>query len=489
MLGGAATHAPTGATLAARTQTATRRGPTISDAGMPSVAVLPFTNLSGDPQHDYLSDGITEEIMTTLSRLRTIRVAARSSSFAFKGRHEDVRAIAEQLGVTSVLDGSVRLSGQRVRVAAQLVDAHTGFQIWSDRIDRSFDDAFAIQDDIARAISDALSVTLLQASTTATRDHVAGAVYELYLRGRFALNKRTESDLHAAARFFEEATVKDPEFALAFAGQADALLMLGVYGAEPATSVMPRARAAAERALAIHPALGEAYATLGSVRALFDWDWAGAEDAFQRAKALSPRYPTAWQWSALNLLLPTGRLDEARRAIDRARTLDPLSMVVATSVGAVYHLSGDFAGAVRALRRAMEIDAGFVMTHYFLGGALRDSGDLAGSETALRTAIEKSGGTPEMLASLAQTLARAGWREEARVLLRDLTAVAAKRHVSPCLAAQVHAALDEPDLAVEALERAAAAHDPEIVFIGVRPAYAPLRSDPRFVALREKIGV
>ena len=156
LLSGATTRRPGQTTSMARAQTVTRRAATISDDGMPSVAVLPFANLSGDPQNDYLSDGITEEIMTTLSRLRTIRVAARSSSFAFKGRHEDVRAIAEQLGVSAVLDGSVRLSGTRVRVAAQLVDAHTGFQMWSDRIDRSFDDAFAIQDDIARAISDAL---------------------------------------------------------------------------------------------------------------------------------------------------------------------------------------------------------------------------------------------------------------------------------------------------------------------------------------------
>jgi serine/threonine protein kinase/tetratricopeptide (TPR) repeat protein len=489
MLSGAAPRTPGETTSMARAQTATRRAATISDDGLPSVAVLPFANLSGDPQNDYLSDGITEEIMTTLSRLRTIRVAARSSSFAFKGRHEDVRAIAEQLGVTAVLDGSVRLSGTRVRVAAQLVDAHTGFQLWSDRIDRAFDDAFAIQDDIARAISDALSTTLLQGSVTATRDHVAGAVYELYLRGRFALNKRTEADLQSAARYFEDATLQEPEFALAYAGLADALLMQGVYGAEPPSAVMPRARAAAERALAIHPALGEAYATLGSVRALYDWNWKGADDAFQRAKALSPRYPTAWQWSAINLLVPTGRLDDARAAIDRARALDPFSMIVATSVGAVYHLAGDPSGAARALRRSMEIDAGFVMTHYFLGGALRDAGDLAGAEAALRTAIEKSGGTPEMLAALAQTLARAERRDEARALLRDLTSDAATRHVSPCLAAQVHAALGEPDLALAALERAAEERDPEIVFIGVRPAYASLRSDPRFVALREQVGV
>jgi serine/threonine-protein kinase len=421
--------------------------------------------------------------------MRTIRVAARTSSFAFKGRHVDVREIAEQLGVSSVLDGSVRLSGTRVRVSAQLVDARSGFQLWSDRIDRAYDDAFEIQDDIARAIAEALSTTLLQSSTTATRDHVPGAVYELYLRGRFALNKRTESDLHAAARFFEEATVLSPEFALAFAGLADALLMLGVYGAESAASVMPRARAAAEQALAIHPALGEAHATLGSVRALYDWDWAGAEDSFQRAKALNPRYPTAWQWCALNLLIPRGQPDEARAAIDRARSLDPLSMVMAASVGAVYHLSGDTAGAIRALRRGMEIDANFVMSHYFLGGALRDAGDLVAAEAELRAAIGKSGGTPEMIAGLAQTLARSGMADDARALLSQLAATAETRHVSPCLFAQVHAALGDTDAAIEALERAAEARDPEMVYIGVRPAYAPLRKDPRFAALRAKVGV
>ena len=477
------------ATIVGRAFSPKRRATTTLDGELPSVAVLPFANLSADPLNDFLSDGITEEIMSTLSRLRTLRVAARTSSFAFKGRHVDVREIAEQLGVTSVLDGSVRLSGSRVRVSAQLVDARSGFQLWSDRIERPFDDAFEIQDDIARAIADALSTTLLQPRTTGTRDHVAGAVYELYLRGRFALNKRTEADLHAAAQFFEQATEQDGEFALAFAGLADALLMLGVYGAQPADSVMPRARAAAEHALAIHPALGEAHATLGSVRALYDWDWTGAEDAFNRAKALTPRYPTAWQWCALNLLIPRGRLDEARAEIDRARTLDPLSMVMAASVGAVYHLSGDTAGAIRALRRAMEIDANFVMTHYFLGGALRDAGDLVAAEAEMRAAIGKSGGTPEMIAGLAQTLARSGLADDARALLGQLAATAATRHVSPCLAAQVFAALGETDAALEALERAMEARDPEMVYIGVRPAYAPLKREPRFVALRERIGV
>ncbi len=464
---------------------------TIGAAVLPSVAVLPFTNLSTDPENEFLSDGITEEIISTLSRLRTIRVAARSSAFAFKDRRQDVRAIAEQLGVSTVLDGSVRRSGTRVRVAAQLVDAQTGFQLWSDRLDRLFDDAFEIQDDIARAIAEALSATLVHNSTTVTRDSISGHVYELYLRGRFALNKRTESDLHAATRFFEDATTQNPQFALAFAGLADAQVMLGVYGAQPPAEVMPRARAAAEQALAIDPVLGEAHTTLGAVRALFDWDWAGADDAFRRAQTLSPRYPTAWQWGAMNHLLPRGRLDEARVAIDRARSLDPLSMVIGASVGAVYHLAGDTAGAIRALRRALEIDANFVMTHYFLGGALRDAGELTAAATEFRSAIARSGGggTPEMTAGLAQTLAKQGDTDAARALQRELEAASATRHVPPCLLAQVHAALGDTDAALDAVERGAAQRDADLAFIGVRPAYAGLRGHPRFEAVRRRVGV
>ena len=456
---------------------------------LPSIAVLPFANLSSEPENEFLSDGITEEIMSTLSRLRTLRVAARASSFAFKDKKPDVREFAERLGVANVLDGSVRRAGSRVRVSAELVDASSGFQLWSERFDRPFDDAFAIQDEIARAIADALSATLLHDNGGATLEPIAGAAYESYLRGRFALNKRTEADLHAAARHFGDAVAAAPGYALAYAGLADALVVLGIYGARPAAAVMPGAREAAEKALAVDPSLGEAYTTLGAIRALYDWDWGGATEAFQRAVALNPRYPTAWQWRAMNLLLPLGKLDEARGAIDRARALDPLSMVMATSVGVVYHLSGDTAGAVRALQRASEIDPNFAMTHYFLGGALRDVGELGAAAEAFRVAIAKSGGTPEMTAGLAQVHALAGNTADAKALQAELVTLAKTRTVPESLFAQVHAALGEVDAAVDALERAAEAREPELVFIGVRPSYAPLRGHARFDALRARVGV
>jgi eukaryotic-like serine/threonine-protein kinase len=460
-----------------------------TNPALPSVAVLPLANLSADPENEFLSDGITEEIISTLSRLRTIRVAARASSFAFKDHRPSVQEVAERLGVTNVLDGSVRRAGNRVRVATQLVDASTGFPVWADRFDRAFDDVFAIQDEIASAVADALSATLLHESGPWTREAVAGAAYEHYLRGRYALNKRTEAELRSAARHFTEAAEEQSDYALAFAGLAEALLLLGVYGAQSPGEVLPSAREATEKALALDPSLGESYASLGAVLALYDWDWRRAGDAFRRAVALSPRSPTVWQWRAMYHLLPQGHLDEARAAIDRARTLDPLSMAIATSVGVVYHLTGDSAGAVRALHRAIELDPAFPMTYYFLGGVLRDAGDGAAAVEAFHEAIAKSGGTPEMTAGLAQAHARAGDVDRARELQGELVAAAATRHVPHCLVAQVHTALGEIEPAVAALERAAEAREPELVLLGVRPAYVPLRGHPRFDALRARVGV
>ncbi len=475
-------------TASAPTDTSTAIRATASNPALPALAVLPFANLSADPDNEFLADGITEEIMSAISRLRTVRVAARTSSFVFKNRGVDVREVAGQLGVTAVLDGSVRRAGQRVRVAAQLVDARSGFQIWSDQIDGQLDDAFEIQDRIARAVVVALNATLLVDTGTA-RDDASGPAHEVYLRGRYALNRRTEADLFAATQAFTEAAELSPEFAAAWAGLADALLLLGVYGAAPPDDVMPAAREAAERAVAINPALGDAYPTLGAVRALYDWDWPRAEDAFRRAMALSPRNPTAWQWCAMHLLVPRGRHAEAREAVERARSLDPLAMVMAVSVGAVRHFSGDLNGAAHTLRHAASLEPGFAMTHYFLGNVLRDAGDLAGSEAALRAAIGDAPGTPEMRAALAQTLARRGDADAARATLDELAHLGAQRYVSPCLLAQLHCVLGDRPAALAQLQRALELHDPELVFIGVRPSYAPLHGDPGFDAIRKRVGV
>jgi len=460
-----------------------------TDPTLPSVAVLPLVNLSSDAENEFLSDGITEEIISTLSRLRTIRVAARASSFAFKSHRPSVQEVAAQLGVNNVLDGSVRRAGKRIRVSTQLVDANTGFPVWSDRFDRDFDDAFAIQDEIASAISDALSATLLNQSGPWTREAVTGAAYEHYLRGRYALNKRTEADLQAAVDHFIAAAEEQADYPLAYAGLADSLLLLGVYGTRPSREVFPPAREAIEKALALDPSLGESHAALAAVHSLYEWNWRVAGDMFRRAIALSPRSPTAWQWRAMHELLPQRRFDDARAAVDRARSLDPLSMAIATSVGVVYHLAGDSAGAVRVLRRALELDPSFSMTYYFLGGVLRDMGDTSESIEAFNTAIAKSGGTPEMTAGLAQAHARAGDVVRARELAAELSAAGTRRHVPHSLLAQVYSSLGETDDALAALERAADEREPDLVLLGVRPVYKPLTALPRFAAVRTRVGV
>ena len=319
--------------------------------------------------------------------------------------------------------------------------------------------------------------------------YVSPSAYEHYLRGRYALNKRTESELLLATDHFIAAAKEQPDYPLAYAGLADALLLLGVYGAKPAASVFPPARDAIQKALSLDPSLGEGHATYGAVLSLYDWDWKQAGETFRRAVALSPRSPTAWQWRAMHHLLPQARFDEARAAVDRARALDPLSMAIATSVGVVYHLAGDSAGAIRALRRALELDPSFPMTYYFLGGVLRDMGDAARAIDAFHAAISKSGGTPEMTAGLAQAYARAGDVDRAQSLEAELDAIAAHRHVPHSLIAQVHAALGNVEEAIAAIERAAKAREPELVLLGVRPVYASLHGQPRFAAVRASVGV
>jgi serine/threonine protein kinase/tetratricopeptide (TPR) repeat protein len=459
------------------------------DASMPSIAVLPFANLSANPEDVFFSDRFIEEIIGALRRLRSIRVAARTSSFVFKGKHQDIRTIAERLGVASVLEGSVRRAGSRVRVHAQLIDAQSGHEVWSDQIDREFSDIFALQDEIADAIAMALKATLLSGAARSAGPSVAGDVYEHYLRGRYALNKRTEPDLQKAVGHFADATEADPEFALAFAGLGDALVVLGIYGASPPVDVMPVARDAAERALSIDPSLAEAHATIGVVHATFEWDWPAAGDAFQRAIALGPRYSTAHQWCAMNYLVPMRRFDEALAAIGRAVSLDPLSLVVRVSSGIIKQFAGNVAGAIADLEAALDLDPGYPMTHYFLGSARRDAGDLDGSVRAFEEVMMRVAATPEMISGLGHTLARRGDRGEALKLRDRLLASASSRHVASSTIAQLEIALGETDAALTHLEQAVEERDADLIFLDVRRIYNDVRSTPRFRMIRERIGL
>ena len=458
---------------------------------IPSIAVLPFANASGDPDMDFFSDGVADEIIGALGKIRGLHVAARSSCYALRGSSEDARVVGERLRVRNILEGRVRRAGSRVRVAAQLVSADTGFQLWSEQYDRQLDDVFAIQDDIARAIVETLHVHLLGDAkrpiiVSTTRD---ASAHDAYLRGAHATRTRTETGLRMSVELFNESLRIDPDLAEAHVGLADSLSLLAIYGIVPPHEVMPAAKSAAEEALRRDPTSAEAWVRLGSVQALYAHDWPAAGEAFRRATALSPRLPAVYQRYALDYLAPLGQFSAALEHIKTACELDPLSPVMRTSEAMVRYFSGDHAGAQDAARAASHLDRYFAMAEFFFGTIARDAGDTDSATEAFTRAIALTGGTPEMIAGLAQTHAHAGRIGEAESLRGRLTASAEQRYVSPALFAQVDLALGRHDSALEWLAKAERDTDPELVHLAVRPAYRALAGDPRYQALLRRVGL
>jgi TolB-like protein/tetratricopeptide (TPR) repeat protein len=374
-----------------------------------SIAVLPFANMSPDPENEYLSDGITDELIHVLAGLGGLRVLARTSTFAFKGRCHDVRAIGRELQVSAVLEGSVRRSGDRLRVTTQLVDVVSGFELWSERYDRTVQHVFDVQDEISRAIVDALKVGVLRTEARlveAPTDNVPA--YESYLKGRFHWNQRTETGLLRSLEYLGAAAEADPHFLQAHAGLADAHLTLGLYGVMPPERAMPQALAAAERVLAVEPRSAEALATRGSVRALYRHDWTGAERDLSTAIEAGPQYPTAHQWYATHCLVPLRRFAEARARLRRARDLDPLSAAVAVSVAVVDYYEGRYGDAAALCRSVLERDPGFGLAAYFQGQAMTAMGRHAEALDLLERAKVLTGGSPEVESALGVGQASAG---------------------------------------------------------------------------------
>ena len=452
-----------------------------------SVAVLPFVNLSGDPDNEYLSDGISEEIIQSLAKVSGIHVVARTSAFAFKGKQDDIRKIGELLNVAGILEGSLRRSGQRLRINAQLVNASDGFEIWSERFDRELTDVFEVQDSIAAAIVDALHVELLESRPAFEAGTEDFGAYELYLKGRFLWNKRTPEDTRQSISLMEAAVDRDPRFALAHAGLADVLTIMGIYGMKPPLEVMPSARKAAEQALAIDPAQTEALSTRGCIRAMFEWDWDGAERDFAMAISQNPRYPTAHQWHAINLLAPRGRFVDAHNALRIARQLDPLSPVIHASRGLVYFYQRKYERALSEYDRIFEMEPDFGMAYYFAGQVYERTARYDDAIAAFEQAVQLVGSTPEIVAALGHAHAVAGKRGLAEERIADLTALSQSRYVSAALIALVYTGLDEKTRALEWLEKAIEQRAPELAWLAVRPQFDPLRPKPKFDDLLQAV--
>ena len=466
----------------------------VTSAPYNSVAVLPFVSRGGGPEDDYLGDGISEELMHALTRLGGLRVIARTSAFAFRNSAIDVKEIGRRLNVRRVVEGSVRRSGNRIRVSAKLIDAETAFDIWSERFDKTIDDLFDIEDEIAAAIANSLKQLLLsengQRLPTRMPYHIAPttsfAAYEEYLKGRHFWGMRNEDGLRRSIDHLEKALEADPSFALAYAALADTLATMGLYGMAAPKDVMPLAREAAEHALALDSSLAEALTARACVRAIFDWDWVGAEQDFMLAIASNPQYPTAHQWLAMHCLVPLGRFDEARLALMRARELDPLSMSISVSVAAIDYYERHFADAIVSSQDVLALDDRFVMGHFFQGLALEQEGKLAEALIALDRAAQLSS-SAEITVALAHARAANNDHEGARTLLDQLESRANDRYESPVLLAQIALGLGDEVRALALLQAALVQRSADLMWLGVRPIFDPLRSHPEFGRLLESL--
>jgi len=457
-----------------------------------SIAVLPFVNLSSDKENEYFSDGLTDDLIDALTKVQGLRVVARGSAFQFKGKNPDIRAVGRQLNVANVLEGSVQRSGGRLRITAQLSSVADGYHVWSETYDRRLADVFAVQDEISRAIVAALEVRvagnpggrLVQSST---QDLEA---YNLYLQGRFHLNKWRPEGARKGIEYFAQAIAKDPGYAPAYTGMADCYTWLGVFGWSEARQAMPQARQAANHALQLDGTLAAAHVSLGYVKALYDWDWPGAEREFKRALELSPGDADAHFAYSVTYLTPLGRLDQALVEINRALALDPLSAYKITGAGMIYTDRREYDRAVEEFRKAIELDPSFYHAYEQLRGVETLRGRPAAVETLMQ-AMRAAFPNADDATARALFAAQQGRHAEARGLVENWIRECdrTKRPGKACYAAQIYASIGEKDRAFEWLGKACQERNPLLAYASVMPYYDALRSDARFAALLKRLGL
>jgi serine/threonine protein kinase/tetratricopeptide (TPR) repeat protein len=455
-----------------------------------TIAVLPFINASPEAENEYLSDGITDELIVALAKVEGLRVASRTSVFALKGKPLDVRAIGALLGASVVLEGTVRKAGERLRITAQLTSTDDGQLLWSQRYDRTLEDVFAIQDEIANTIVNTLrATTFASLETPVARRHTENVrAHSLYLRGRHAWNKRTQEGVFEAINFFEQAITEDPQYALAFTGLADSFALLLDYRSVPVQEWHERAKEYARKALALDESLAEAHTSLAWSLFIYDWDWEAASQEFRRAIELDPKYATAHQWHAFSLA-SRGRLDEALLEGHVAQELDPASVSIRRTLGWLYYYARRYEQASYHLSRALEMNPDAEETYRVLGLAVAMQDDLVEAERVLREAITLRGAGPYAIATLGYVLARAGNRAEALQHLRDLEQRAASGYVSSVAFATLHIGLGDIERALDWTERAREERRGWVAYLRVNPIFDPLRASPRFQSLIEKMGL
>lgn len=457
-----------------------------------SVAVLPFENAGGDPESDYLSDGITESILHSLSPLPGVRVMARSSVFRYKGIKVDPQTAGRELNVYAVLTGTVQpavAGSDALVVSAELVEVAHGWRLWGQRFERKLSDILTVEEEIAKDISENLRLHLTGEDRERLAKHSTRNLeaYHDYLKGRYHSNKLTEEGLRKGIAYFEQAIRKDPDYALAYSGLADAYGLSGFFGLVPPQQVLPPAKQAALRAIEADPNLGEAHASLASVLKIFDWDWAGAEREYRLAIALNPNYADGRRWYA-GLLSVLGRKEEALREILHARELDPLSLIANMTVAWTYYMARDYHRAMEESLKTLELEPEFTAASYSLGLACEQLGKYEEAVAALARARDASRANPSTLVALGHAYARRGQRAEAQRILDDLNLWKSRAYVSSYLVALIYAGLGEDDQAFACLNRAVEERDAWLNWLKTEPRFDSLRADPRFEDLLHRVG-
>jgi TolB-like protein/tetratricopeptide (TPR) repeat protein len=459
-------------------------------AAISSLAVLPLANLSRDPEQEYFADGMTEALITDLSRIRSLRVISRTSVMRYKGAPKRVPEIARELKVDGVVEGSVLRSGDRVRITAHESTAPTDKHLWAQSYERNLRDVIALQSEVARAIVDEIQIKLtpLEQVVLAGRHPIKPEAYEDYLKGRYFWNKRTEGGLRKGIEYLEQAIEKEPGYALAYAGLADSYIALAGYRIRRPMEVVPIAKVNALKALEIDESLAEAHTSMGALHVV-QWDLVAAEREFRRAIALNPNYATGHAWYAEDALAPLGRLDEAIAEVKRAQALDPTSLAVNAVVALVYYLARQYDQAVEQLRKTLEIEPGFAVAHQYLGRAYLQKAEHGQALAEFQRAAALSGGHPFHLAWLGVGYAQSGKKREATQVVGQLKALSRRQYVSAYEVAVIYAGLRQKDRAFEWLEKAAEEHSVHLPFLNVEPALDSLRSDPRFQDLGGRMGL
>jgi serine/threonine protein kinase/Tfp pilus assembly protein PilF len=456
-------------------------------ADKPSIAVLPFVNMSADPENEYFSDGLAEDLINALTKIPELHVVARTSSFAFKGEKADIREIGQKLNVDNLLEGSVRKVGNRARISAQLIKVKDGYHLWSDRYDRDMEDVFAIQDEITEKIMDNLMVALdVGEKKYEEQRPVNFEAYDLYLKGRYCLNK---FEMDKALTYYQQAIDKDPEYALAYAAKAEVYTILSTgFDILPAKDAMPKAREAAQKALKIDPNLAEAYVSLGLVALSYDWDRKATREYFERALALNPNSATAYQWFEFYWTYMMGDLETATVQLERALELDPLNFLIKIRLGFMDIFKGDPESAINKFEALYDFEPNYLLLYLSLATAYALKGDYDEALAYGKKMLEAGPRAVASVGNMGWFYAMAGKKEQAYELLAELEERSKKGYVSSFWTALIYIALGETDKSFAWFEKAYEERDSNMIYLTVVPVFDHVRSDPRYKQLLLKMG-